>query len=129
MALEDFLQRTKSASFRYVLLSVSLGTDRRRRFLSSLDRKLLVCFLDQWRVLSEISSWDDCDIGSGVHSKVNLFAVDQDFCVPRVLGFQTEAVPLDFALFLESTAVMTPNMTSSSSSSLRKVFLERHIAA
>ena len=50
--------------------------------------KLLVCLLDQRRVLSEVSSWDDSDIGSGVHSKVNLFAVDQDFCMPLVLEFQ-----------------------------------------
>ena len=40
--------------------------------------KLLVCLLDQRRVLSDVSAWDYCDIGSGVHSKVNLFAVDLD---------------------------------------------------
>ena len=29
-------------------------------------------------VLSDVSAWDYCHIGSGVHSKVNLFVVDLD---------------------------------------------------
>ena len=41
-----------------------------------------------WSSLSEVSAWDDCDVGSGVHSEVNLFAVDLDVCVAWVLDFQ-----------------------------------------
>ena len=54
VALEDCQQRTKPASFRCVLLSVSLGTDRWRRFLSSLDRKascLSSCLISYHSVL------------------------------------------------------------------------------
>ena len=95
-------------------------------------------------MLSEVSALDDCDIGSGVHSKVNLFAVAlvstlKLTFLPLTWMFAchgswssrelTEVGPLHFILFLDSTIVMTPNMTSSSSSSLWRVFLEWHIAA
>ena len=87
MAPEDCLQQTKSSSFLCVLLSVSLELTDDVDFCLPLTEKLLVCLLNQRIVLSEVSSWDDCDIGSGVHSKVNPLAVDQDVCVPRILVY------------------------------------------